>query len=119
MNDASGGVDRYVFRDNCRDIANQILALNPECELIYVSTTLPNPLAGQFVRDHDTHEALLCDLAEEYGNAADIARITAMHKALMEKKRYFDMTGNNINHPNDFLARVYAQSLLTVITERF
>ena len=28
------------------------------------------------------------------------------------EKRYRDMTGNNINHPNDFIARVYAQVIL-------
>lgn len=119
MNDASGGVDKFVFRDNCRLIAAQILALNPGCEFIFVSTTLPNPLANQFVRDHDTHEALLAELTAEYGNAAALARITTMHKTLMEKKRFYDMTGNNINHPNDFLARVYAQTLLAAITEEF
>lgn len=119
MNDASGGVDKYVFRDHCRDIAEQILALNPACEIIFVSTTLPNPMANQFVRDHETHEELLADLASGYGAAAALAPMTSMHKALLEKKRYYDMTGNNINHPNDFLARVYAQTLLTVMTENF
>ncbi|MDD4773788.1 MAG: SGNH/GDSL hydrolase family protein [Eubacteriales bacterium] len=119
MNDASGGVDKFVFCDNCRDIADQIKPLNPECEFIFVSTTLPNPLANQFVRDHDTHEELLTELSWEYGAAADVAGMTSMHKALMEKKRYYDMTGNNINHPNDFLARVYAQTLLTVIIGEF
>lgn len=119
MNDASGGVDKFVFCDNCRKIAAQISSLNPNCEFIFVSTTLPNPLANQFVRDHETHEELLEELAAEYGNAAETARITSMHKALMEKKHYYDMTGNNINHPNDFLARVYAQTILAVIAEDF
>ncbi len=119
MNDASGGVDKFVFRDNCRKIAEQISVLNPACEFVFVSTTLPNPLANQFVRDHDRHEELLVELSDEFGNTAETARVTSMHAALMEKKRYYDMTGNNINHPNDFLARVYAQTLLTVIAGEF
>lgn len=115
MNDASGGVDKYVFRDNNRRIAEKILALNPDCELLFVSTTLPNPLASQFVRDHDTHELLLAKLAGEFGSAADIVPMTSMHRYLLTKKSYPDMTGNNINHPNDFLIRVYAQSVLAVL----
>ena len=35
--------------------------------------------------------------------------------ALLEKKRFFDMTGNNVNHPNDFLASVYAQTILKIL----
>jgi len=33
-----------------------------------------------------------------------------------EIKRYYDMTGNNVNHPNDFLVRAYAQAVLTAIS---
>ena len=38
-----------------------------------------------------------------------------MHQSILEHKRYRDMTGNNVNHPNDFLARVYAQTILQTI----
>ena len=39
-----------------------------------------------------------------------------MHKALFEAgKRYRDVTGNNINHPNDFVVRLYAQVLLKTV----
>lgn len=115
MNDASGKVDDFIFRDNCKSIADKILKLNPECELIFVSTTLPNPIAKTFVGNHANHESLLAELADSYGAIADIARVTSMHKKLMERKNYYDMTGNNINHPNDFLARIYAQTLLQCI----
>ena len=40
-----------------------------------------------------------------------IVPVTSMHKSLLEKKRYYDMTGNNVNHPNDFMARIYAQTV--------
>ena len=35
--------------------------------------------------------------------------VTSVHAALLERKSYRDMTGNNVNHPNDFLSRIYAQ----------
>ena len=34
-----------------------------------------------------------------------------MHTYPLSKKRYEDMDGNGVNHPNDFLARVYAQTI--------
>jgi hypothetical protein len=41
--------------------------------------------------------------------------MTDMHSALLQKKRLFAMTGNNVNHPNDFLASVYAQTILKIL----
>lgn len=43
-----------------------------------------------------------------------IADITSVHLQLLETKAYRDMTGNNINHPNDFLTRIYAQVIMEV-----
>ena len=31
---------------------------------------------------------------------------------LLKYKIYWDMTGNHVNHPNDFMVRIYAQTLL-------
>ena len=115
MNDASGRVDRYVFRDNIRAIAKTVREMNPDCELLLVSTSLPNPLSPQFYSDHATHELLLGKLCGEFGPFADLVPITSMHRRLLARKRFYDMTGNNINHPNDFLARVYAQTALAVL----
>ncbi len=36
------------------------------------------------------------------------------HTRLLEYKKYEDMTVNNLNHPNDFIIRVYAMSLIDV-----
>ena len=37
------------------------------------------------------------------------ADMTNMQKELLKHKRYIDITGNNINHPNDFFHRMHAQ----------
>ena len=52
---------------------------------------------------------------EEEGTA--VADLTSIHKYLITKKRYFDMTGNNVNHPNDFFARFYAQVILQTVSD--
>ena len=115
MNDASGHVKPEDFIAHIRTMTEQTLALNPDCEFLLCSTTLPNPLADQFVWDHETHEPLLAALCAEYGARAALVPMTSVHRTLLAKKHFWDMTGNNINHPNDFLARVYAQTILTVL----
>ena len=112
MNDASCHVPPQDFIDNIRTMVEQTRALNPACEFLLCSTTLPNPMAQTFCWDHDTHEPLLAALCESLGDCAALVPMTSVHRALMEKKRFYDMTGNNINHPCDFLARVYAQAIL-------
>ncbi len=112
MNDASGHVTPEDFIANIRTMVEQTRALNPDCEFLLCSTTLPNPMAPTFCFNHETHEPLLAALCEELGDCAALVPMTSMHRALMEKKRFYDMTGNNINHPCDFLARVYAQVIL-------
>ena len=46
-----------------------------------------------------------------------VANMTRLHQDLLKRKNYADMTGNNINHPNDYLARVYAQVLLKTMKD--
>ena len=38
-------------------------------------------------------------------------------EALLKRKRFYDLTGNGVNHPNDFGHCVYAQSLLALLVE--
>ena len=114
MNDGTGGMDRHVFHANIRTIAQKIRKMNPLCEILLVSTTLPNPVST-FLDRQPTYEFVLKGLADELGPDGDIVPMTTIHKALLEKKNYWDMTGNNINHPNDFLVRVYAQTILAVL----
>ena len=46
---------------------------------------------------------------------AAIADIQGVQKVIENRKRYIDLTGNNLNHPNDYLARIYAQVLMTLL----
>ena len=38
-----------------------------------------------------------------------------MSQAILERKEFNDYSGNNINHPNDFFIRVYAQTMLQAL----
>ena len=57
----------------------------------------------------------LYELEKKYPFVA-VANLTQIHKDILATgKKYRDMTGNNINHPNDFIARVYAQVVLRTL----
>ncbi|MBO5649577.1 MAG: SGNH/GDSL hydrolase family protein [Clostridia bacterium] len=100
---------------NIRRMVDQTLALNPECEFLICATTLPNTLAMGFYANQIEHEPLLAELCRELGPRAALVPMTSVHAALLKKKRFYDMSGNNVNHPCDFLARVYAQVILAQI----
>ena len=87
---------------------------NPDGEVVLLSTTYPNT-ESDWVRNQPLFIDELKKLEEKYPFVA-VADMTIMHYNLLEKgKRYRDMTGNNVNHPNDFLARIYAQVILKTI----
>ncbi len=44
-----------------------------------------------------------------------LARLTALCECLLEKKSFMDLTGNGVNHPNDYGVRMYAQGALKTI----
>ena len=111
MNDASGKRPADAFIADMRSMILQARRKNPACEIILISTTLPNPDAPTFAGPHKAYEAPLLSLSGAYERVAALP-LTSFHAAMLQKKPYRDMTGNNINHPNDFLARIYAQYIL-------
>lgn len=118
MNDGSGwGVNVDSFKANIRKIADYVKEANPECEIIAVSTIVPNkdvcwadgnPVYGY----QDKYENALLELEKE-GFA--VARMTSIYKYLEDKKNFYSLTGNGINHPNDFVVRAYAQLLFEML----
>ena len=40
-----------------------------------------------------------------------------MWEELLKHKSFYDITGNGINHPNDFGHRVYAETLLSLLVD--
>lgn len=112
MNDT--GYSASMHAGYARNMADAILTANPDACVVFVSTMLPNPEASGFSAGQDAFEAELYKVAEEFESVA-VAPVTSMHKSLLEQKRYFDMTGNNVNHPNDFMMRIYAQVILKTI----
>lgn len=74
--------------------------------VMLLSTTLPNPMAGHYL---GCQAAYLPTLEALQTQGTAVADMTGFHQFLLSRKRFCDMSGNNINHPNDFSARAYTQ----------
>lgn len=91
----------------------------PQCELLLLSTMVPNPdsVNGWYARQ-ELFEDVYYELADHYtrfGHPAAVAPMTSVSKSMLCRKRFRDYTGNNINHPNDFMAAVYAQTVMQTV----
>ncbi|WP_457791621.1 SGNH/GDSL hydrolase family protein [Anaeromassilibacillus sp. SJQ-5] len=110
VNGNSQPVDVARYEANIRAIIQNVRSKNPNAEFILVSTTLPNPDCNGWTNWQPKYKAGLENIAKDTAGVA-LAPMTDMHTYLLSKKRYEDMDGNGVNHPNDFLARVYAQTI--------
>jgi hypothetical protein len=108
MNDGTLQMDPLTFTLNIQGMINSTRLKNPNVEFILVTTMLPNP-ESDFV---GTHLLLNNALQKLAGEGILLVDMGSVHAELLRHKSYQDMTGNNINHPNDFLIRWYAQQIL-------
>ena len=108
MND---NTDNATYGQYIKSMMNQVRQSNPNCEFVLIGTMLPNAEVRGFFTNHDKYVLALDEIAKDNSGVA-VADITTVHSDLLKIKRYYDMTGNNVNHPNDFLARIYLQVIM-------
>jgi lysophospholipase L1-like esterase len=116
MND-SGGRPAKDFRNNTRGMIEGIAKTLPDTEFILIATMLGN-------RDWTTlhHELFLPyrdALFDLCRSGVALADMTSIWDTLLQNKRDWDMTGNGVNHPNDFGHRIYAQVLSALLIKNF
>jgi len=85
----------------------------PDTDIAIVSPILPHFRLKGFWGNQPHFEAVFKSICDKHCHI-DLIPVTSVHKSILESKRYYDMTGNNVNHPNDFLARIYAQTAIKV-----
>jgi hypothetical protein len=54
-------------------------------------------------------------LAEFVGPGVALADVTQVWDVLLKSKHDLDLTGNGLNHPNDYGHRLYAQTILSLL----
>lgn len=110
MNDGSSGISATAFQNHIKKIMEIVRASNPDCEFVLVAPMVQNidwptnAMQNLYVEPLNELETTGCAVAD----------VTSVHEYLLTRKRYVDMTGNHVNHPNDFLVRLYAQVIYKV-----
>jgi acyl-CoA thioesterase-1 len=114
MNDV-GGRNPEAYKANIATMIRRIKAEAPATEIVLVSTMLGNSEwvhtpPEMFPRYRDALASLQAD-------GVVMTDVTAIWETLSKRKRHFDLTGNGVNHPNDYGHRVYAQAILALLVE--
>lgn len=107
--------DEAYFEKWCEDVINKLTEHNKDVGIVMVSTTVPNPHCSWWGNQYKFGD-VFNKISKP--NVA-VVDMTNTHLELMKAgKSYFDMTANNVNHPNDFIHRIYAQLILESIIKR-
>jgi lysophospholipase L1-like esterase len=115
MNDASGRVPPQDYKANILAQIEAVRAVNPQAEFILVATMTANPewtaSAPEFYDQYQDILSQLCD------SSVVLADVTSVWEDVMRYKKFADLTGNGVNHPNDFGHRLYAEVILALLIE--
>ena len=110
MNDGGKTVEEFGAR--IRSMIEKFLVKNPHLEIMLVATSVPNP-ESTWYGNQEKFLSVLQTLKKEYGTGLlDMTTLTKVLYGENGRIRYRDFTGNNVNHPNDFGVRLYAQAFL-------
>ncbi|MBM3458857.1 MAG: SGNH/GDSL hydrolase family protein [Armatimonadetes bacterium] len=113
MNDASGRRSPTEFAANIRKMIEQARAGLPECEFILVASMVGNPEWSHSAPD--LYPRYREELRKLQGPGVAVADLTTLWLDLLERKRFTDLTGNGVNHPNDYGHRLYAGMILGLL----
>lgn len=107
MNDR---VSPEQFQITIRQMVEVVQKDSPDADIVLVSPMIDNPNArknGRVLKLRDAlHQIDLPNVVH--------ADVTTPWRKLLERKHFSDLSGNNINHPNDFGHRLYAQVIGTL-----
>ena len=106
MNDASGRRTPDEFARMSNDIIETIGKKVPGCEVILVATMTGNPDWSYAAPElYPKYRDALKRLVRP---GVALADVTSVWTDVVAKKSFMDITGNGVNHPNDFGHRLYA-----------
>lgn len=115
MNDVAGHNPTGYGR-NTKGMLDAIRAESPKTAVILIASSCANPQWSwspwdQFPKYRDA-------LASLCGPRVVLADMTTLWRQIIERKRYHDLAGNGINHPNDYGHRLMAQVLLGMLVNQ-
>ena len=114
MNDSAGRSAQEYGEDTAAMITATRQTL-PETEFILIASMLGN---RDWIRlSHDVFPEYRDQLASLCKPGIALADMTSVWTEFLKRKQNSDLTGNGVNHPNDFGHRVYAQVMAALLIE--
>lgn len=111
MNDGGNSAEKVAA--NIQSIIDTVRQTSPDCEFIIVASMVPSEPAG-FLSTHVDFPEAFKAMSKEGVAFVDMFNF---HKEILKVKDFSATSGNNINHPNDWLIRVYAMNLISCILD--
>lgn len=115
MNDV-GRRDPAWFKKQAEEFIQHARKADPNIELILVT-----PMLGHIEWIHTPREMFFSyrdELQSLCGPGIVLADVSSVWHELLQNKHDLDLTGNGLNHPNDYGHQLYAQVLLALLVER-
>jgi acyl-CoA thioesterase-1 len=94
------------FEAGIRALLEAVQTAAPQADVILVSPMTQAPAQGKIGAKFIAYRDALKNLTTAQVALADV---TTPFTELLNRKKFSDLSGNNINHPNDFTHRLYAQ----------
>jgi len=115
INDEGYSPEKY--KKNMKSLIDKIRDRDSAVPILVVSPTRSNPdIIVKKKRDAKGSLLALEALTREY-DAVALADVTSVWDFMLSKKSYLDITGNGLNHPNDFSHRIIAEVVLKAILD--
>jgi acyl-CoA thioesterase-1 len=113
MNDASGRSPAGEYCGHVRQMAAAMHAARPACDVIIVTTMTANPAWN--CAAPELYPAYRDGLLALRAPGLAVADVTSVWSWIVGRKKFLDLAGNGVNHPNDFGHRLYADVILALL----
>ena len=127
-NDAGGwcdngkGTSTVSYEENVRRMISYVREENADCSILLVSCMQTNPklidASNDKIRlcaaDLEEYEKTLEKIATSETGVA-VANVFSVQSSLLKRKKIEDMLGDNVNHPSDYMSRIYTQVILDLL----
>lgn len=115
INDLGSSYSPIAFMDNINALILEVQGANPDCEFVIIKAFTPNGISYD-QNTLATYWKRMDDLAKTVDNVYTLDMFT-QSMSMLKVKKYMDVTGNGINHVNDFTSRLYTMNLLGALID--
>ena len=104
------------FLKHLQHIIANSQAVNPHTEYLIVTSMSGNPLWKPTIPGpHAVYAENLRRSVAAMPPEIALADVAKVWQTILERKGFYDLTGNGVNHPNDYGHRIYASVILEIL----